>query len=58
MIKTPFGGAATGANPTDRGKSGTKRSQLGDGHGFPLAIAVEGANMNESKLAAPPWMPS
>jgi len=27
MTKAPFGGAATGANPTDRGKRGTKRSQ-------------------------------
>jgi putative transposase len=25
MTKAPFGGAATGANPTDRGKRGTKR---------------------------------
>jgi putative transposase len=28
MTKAPFGGAATGANPTDRGKRGTKRSTL------------------------------
>ncbi len=27
MTKAPFGGAATGANPTDRGKRGTKRSK-------------------------------
>jgi len=28
MTKAPFGGRATGANPTDRHKRGTKRSQL------------------------------
>src|SRR5512135_2412975 len=31
MTKAPFGGAATGANPTDRGKRGVKRSLLTDG---------------------------
>src|SRR6266849_6566487 len=31
MTKAPFGHAATGANPTDRGKRGTKRSRLPDG---------------------------
>src|SRR5580704_8399946 len=30
MTKAPFGHAATGANPTDRGKRGTKRSLLTD----------------------------
>jgi putative transposase len=35
----PFGTAATGANPTDRGKRGTKRSLLTDGAGIPLARA-------------------
>lgn len=49
-VKTqaPFGGAATGANPTDRGKRGTKRSELSDGRG--LAIAVAGANRHGMKL--------
>lgn len=28
MTKAPLGGAGTGANPTDRGKKGTKRSIL------------------------------
>jgi len=46
----PFGGAATGANPTDRGKRGTKRSQLSDGRGMPLAVMVAGANRNDMKL--------
>jgi putative transposase len=53
MTKAPFGGAATGANPTDRGKRGTKRSTLSEGHGLPMAIAVAGANVPDMKLAAP-----
>jgi putative transposase len=48
--KAPLGGGATGANPTDRGKRGTKRSELSDGRGFPLAIAVAGANRHDMKL--------
>jgi putative transposase len=51
MTKAPFGGAATGANPTDRGKRGTKRSQLSDGRGMPLALIVAGANRTDMKLA-------
>lgn len=51
MTKAPFGGAATGANPTDRGKLGTKRSQLSDGRGMPLAVVVDGANRTDMKLA-------
>ena len=50
MTKTPFGGAATGANPTDGGKRGTKRSMLSEGHGLPLAIAV--ANVHDTQLVA------
>ena len=42
-------GAATGANPTDRGKQGTKRSLLTDGAGIPLALVVEGANRHDVK---------
>ena len=51
MTKAPFGGVATGANPTDRGKQGTKRSQLSDGRGMPLAVVVDGANRTDMKLA-------
>jgi putative transposase len=50
MTKAPFGGAAVGANPTDRGKRGTKRSQLSDGRGMPLAVVIAGANRNDMKL--------
>lgn len=50
MTKAPFGGAATGRNPTDRGKRGTKRSMLSEGHGLPLAVVVAGANRTDMKL--------
>lgn len=52
MTKAPFGGAATGPNPTDRGKKGTKRSQLSEGHGLPVAVAVAGANRPDMRLVA------
>ena len=48
--KRPWGEKATGRNPTDRGKSGTKRSVLTDGNGIPLAIVIEGANRHDMKL--------
>ena len=44
-------GKKTGPNPTDRAKSGTKRSLLTDGRGVPLAVAVAGANRPDFKLA-------
>jgi putative transposase len=50
MSKAPLGKGATGNNPTDRAKMGTKRSMLTDGAGIPLAVAVEGANRHDSKL--------
>ncbi len=36
MTKAPLGGSGTGANPTDRGKKGKKRSFLTDAKGIPL----------------------
>ena len=50
MTKAPLGGEATGPNPTDRGKSGTKRSLMTDGNGIPLSITVDGANRHDKKL--------
>jgi transposase len=50
MTKAPLGGAGTGPNPTDRSKSGTKRSLLTDGRGVPLGVAVDGANRNDMKM--------
>ncbi len=58
MTKAPFGCAATaeaegiGRNPTDRGKPGTKRSVLSEGHGLPLAVVIAGANRTDMKLLA------
>ena len=43
-------GKKTGPNPTDRAKSGTKRSLLTDGEGVPLALAIAGANVHDMRL--------
>jgi putative transposase len=51
MTKAPLGGEKVGKHPTDRGKSGTKRSVLTDGGGIPIGLAVEGANRNDFKIA-------
>ena len=47
------GAEGIGHNPTDRGKHGTKRSTLSDGHGLPLAVVVAGATVHDMKLVAP-----
>ena len=48
--KPPLGGKKVGKNPTDRGKTGTKRSVLTDGQGVPLGRAVDGAHRNACKM--------
>lgn len=50
MTKAPLGGGATGPNPTDRSKQGTKQSILVDGRGVPLGVAVAGANRVDFQL--------
>ncbi len=45
-----MGGKSTGPNPTDRSKSGTKRSLIVDGQGIPLGITVDGANRHDMKM--------
>ena len=45
-----LGGKNTGPNPTDRSKSGTKRSLLVDGKGVPLGVVVDGANRHDMKM--------
>ena len=50
MTKAPLGRAGTGANPTDRGKKGTKRSLLTDAKGIPLSVVVDGANRHDKML--------
>lgn len=49
-VKAPCGGDNTGPNPTDRGKSGQKRSVLTDGNGLPLGVVLAGANRHDSPL--------
>lgn len=44
------GGEATGRNPTDRGKSGSKRHLVVDRQGIPLAIRHTGANVHDSRM--------
>ena len=46
-------GGKTGANPTDRGKRGVKRSLLTEAQGVPVGLAVDGANRHDMKLVRP-----
>ncbi len=48
----PFWGGETGRNPTDRGKSGTKKSLVVEAEGGPLGLRIAGANVHDSKLLA------
>jgi putative transposase len=52
MTKAPLGGEATGKNPTDRAKCGTKRSLLVEATGIPLAIEVGPANRHDVRMLA------
>src|ERR687893_3136274 len=45
----PKGGTRTGPNPLDRGRPGSKRHVLTDARGVPLAIALTGAHVHDSK---------
>ena len=44
------GGAATGPDPTNRGKPGTKRHLVADRRGTPLAALLTGANRHDSAV--------
>jgi hypothetical protein len=44
------GGQKTGANPTDKGKQGSKRHVVVDRGGIPLAVIHSGANVHDSKV--------
>ncbi len=46
------GGEATGPNPTDRGKPGTKRHLVVDAQGTPLGVTLSGANRHDSMALA------
>ena len=52
-VKAPSGGDNTGPNPTDRAKSGQKRSVLIEGHGLPIGVVLAGANRHDSPLLRP-----
>jgi transposase len=63
-VRAKRGGEATGPNPTDRGKHGSKYHLLVDDQGMPLAALISAANVHDSKLfealvdAVPPiWRP-
>ena len=50
MGKSRFSGDKRGPNPTDRAKSGTKKSVIVEQQGGPLGVAIEGANVHDTKL--------
>jgi putative transposase len=47
----PLGGDATGPDPTNRGKLGTKRHLLDDRRGAPLGVVLSAAHRTDMKLA-------
>jgi transposase len=44
------GGSRTAANPTDKGKKGTKRHLVSDRRGVPLAVVLTAANVHDSMV--------
>jgi putative transposase len=50
MGKSRFEGEMRGPNPTDRAKMGTKKSVIVEQDGGPLGIAIDGANVHDTKL--------
>ena len=50
MGQARLGGDEIGANPTDRGKNGSKKSILTDRQGGPLSVVLAGANVHDAKL--------
>lgn len=53
QVPAPGGGDATGPNPTDRGKTGTKHTLLVDRNGVPLALHTTGANASDQRQMEP-----
>jgi len=47
ITKAPLGGEQTGPNPTDRGKTGTKRHLLTEAAGITIGLVVTGANRHD-----------
>jgi transposase len=52
-VRAKRGGEATGPNPTDRGKPGSKIHLLVDKQGVPLAVLLSGANVPDATLLEP-----
>lgn len=50
MGKSRFEGDKRGPNPTDRAKQGTKKSVIVEADGGPLGVAIDGANVHDTKL--------
>ncbi|MEU5185497.1 transposase [Streptomyces longwoodensis] len=50
ITKSPSGGECAGRSPVDRGKQGTKRSQLTDSYGIPVVTVPAGANVRDHTL--------
>jgi hypothetical protein len=49
MVEASLAQESVGPNPTDRGKNGSKRHTLVEGHGVPLSLIVSGANTHDRK---------
>lgn len=47
------GGPATGPNPCDRGRPGSKHHILTDGNGLPLAVDLTAANVSDQDMLEP-----
>lgn len=52
-IRAVGAGEATGPNPTDRARAGTKHHVLVDGRGVPLAVSITGANVPDLQQLLP-----
>jgi transposase len=52
-VRAKRGGEATGPNPTDRGKPGSKYHVVIDQQGVPLAVRLSAANVHDSQLLEP-----
>jgi putative transposase len=52
ITKAPLGGEATVPNPTDRGKSGTKRHLLTEVAGMPIGLAVTASRHDKTQVEA------
>jgi Transposase DDE domain len=49
-LRAVRGGNLTGANPTDRGKQGSKLHLAGERGGLPISVVLSAANANDSTM--------